>query len=169
MGSLGIVAALDALPKLVDLADKLTSAKDEASRNQLLIEFQRAVIQAQSESMSLSAQLRGLRDEVDSLYGQLATLRNWEAESANFHRLQIQNGVFVVERNGSTGQYRNRETYCTHCFSNSKLSLLQYRATGMRRGSLVCPACTHVVEFSHYVDEEPGFDPANPFGHRKQP
>ena len=68
---MGIETALSALPSLATVAEKLLGAKSEADKQALLLDFQRAIIAAQGETMSLQNQLARARSDIERLQREL--------------------------------------------------------------------------------------------------
>jgi hypothetical protein len=147
---------VDNLAGLLTLGEKLASVKSEGERNALLVEFQKAIIGAQAQNMSLLTELGGALQDVRRLEEQLAAKEDWTVERQRFELRQVAAGVFCcVEKEYGAEPAEGVPKYCHNCFQRGRKSLLQPGASKeLHRGvSLTCqdPSCKARVEFWEFL------------------
>lgn len=150
-----LTAIIAAIPSLAKAGADIASTSDEKQRNAQLIEFQRVVIQLQTNLASIQIQNASLLRDKNNLEQQIMQLKNWDAESQKYELREISAGIFArVQQHSPATPLKSAHKFCAKCFEEQQKSILQFQAVEVgRKRSLVCQRCKSVVEFRTYVDE----------------
>lgn len=150
-----MIEAISALSGLVGLGEKLITAKTEAEKQKLLIDFQRAIITAQGDTMSLQTQLASARGEIEQLKKELQTKQDWAEERQQYALRQVAEGVFCYVEKDAEGAPMPLRKYCPNCMERGRRSLLTLLpAKEFYQGiALVCheQACKARFEFGDFL------------------
>jgi hypothetical protein len=133
-----IVTGLAAIGKL---AADIAAANDTTKRNALLIEFQKALIEAQSTTFSEQLKNASLANRNQELEAECARLREQVAALGQFDLVEISHGLFARVGSGSTEPLKSAHKYCATCFDNGRKSVLQLQLGEMRKRGLYCANC----------------------------
>jgi len=150
---MGIETALSALPSLATVAEKLLGAKSEADKQALLLDFQRAIIAAQGETMSLQNQLARARSDIERLQRELEQREDWAHERSKYEVRQVAEGVFCFMDKAASGNAKDLPKYCATCMERGRKSLLQLHAEFYQGVALLChdQSCKARLEFSDFL------------------
>lgn len=135
-----IGTAVSSLRAAGDIAKGLISLKTMAEVQAKAIELNEKIIDAQHRIFEANATQTALIDRIRELEGQVAKMKDWDAQKERYQLKTPHPGIAVYAlkkamSNGETAHY-----LCANCFQNGKRSFLQY---GDREGwvTIVCSAC----------------------------
>lgn len=145
--------ALSSLSTALTIGKSLIVIRDSAKLQEAVIQFNSAIIDAQSKIMASQNEQTALTAKIDELEKECMHLKNWEAERKKYTRKEIAPGVFTYVENNFVGKLQNAHKYCCNCFDNFKKSTLQqFRIDiGVKFGLSCHNKCPDLV-FRHYID-----------------
>ena len=147
-----LIAGLSSLAKIVG---DIAATSDAAKRNALLIEFQRALIDAQSVTATEQVKNAQLVARNQELEAECTRLKAWSAEAERYTLTEISRGVFAYVELGGKEKMQSTVKLCTNCFERREKSVLQQAHEDVgRKRSLTCNRCKAKVIFHSYRDEE---------------
>lgn len=148
--------ALTSLSTALTIGKSLVETSDTTKRQDLLMQFNSAIIDAQSKIMSFQEEKSVLKDKIEELENECKHLKSWDAEREKYTSREIAFGVFAYIEKNYEGHLGNAHKYCYNCFDNYKKSTLQHAADHKQnRGNistLTCPNGCPRLEFSHYKE-----------------
>ena len=145
--------ALTSLNTAMGLGKTLIDVRDFAKGQDTLIEFNKAIINAQGQIMAAQQEQMALTQKVAELEQECMSLKNWEAEREKYTRTEIATGVFAYIEKDYVGKLENAHKLCCNCFDNQKKSTLQQ--FHIREGRFVGLSCHHNcpdLKFRYYSD-----------------
>ncbi|MHB8988574.1 MAG: hypothetical protein ACYC6S_07300 [Desulfobulbia bacterium] len=125
--------ALSSLSAALNIGKTLVDINDATKRQEALIQFNSAIIDAQSKIMASQSERSALTTKIDELEKECMRLKNWEAEREKYSRKEIAPGVFAYIENNFVGNIENSHKYCCNCFDNYRKSTLQQFQTTVGR------------------------------------
>ena len=130
-----------ALSGLSNLGKAIAEATDASQRKAQLIEFQDAIINANTMIASVQQQNSSLLREKDDLEKQIVQLKNWEAEKRRYSLITIHGGLVVYAVKESMSNGETPHSLCANCFNGGKKFFLN-TIDGTRGFSmLACSDC----------------------------
>jgi hypothetical protein len=145
--------ALSALSTALNLGKSLVEIRDSAKLQEAVIQFNSAIIDAQSKIMYSQNEQAALKAKINELEEECERLKNWETEREKYTRTEIASGVFVYIENNYVGKFQNAHKYCCNCFDNYKKSILQqFHITKGRKIGLSCHNKCPDLVFRYYID-----------------
>lgn len=152
-----IAAAVSSLKAASDIAKGLLSLHTAAEVQSKALELNQALIDAQHQIFAANAAQSELIDRVRELEGEIARMKNWDAEKQRYKLAAPFPGcmVFAVQKsmsNGETAHY-----LCATCFNRGQPSILQSREGRMTKegrvfSSFICTACKSEA-FTQYMNK----------------
>lgn len=133
-----------ALSGLSNLGKAIAEATDASQRRAQLIEFQDAIINANTMIASVQQQNLSLLREKDDLEKQIVQLKNWDAEKQRYALVSIFEGTAsVIAMKESISNGEPPHWLCPNCFQSGKKSFLHpYREDRQPlRFGVSCSAC----------------------------
>ena len=132
-------ALLAAIPGLAKAGADIASASDEAKRNAQLIEFQKALINANALIASVQQQNASLLREKDDLEKQIMQLENWKAEKDRYTMVTVFEAATVYSLKESMSNGEPPHFICPVCYQRGHKTLLQPKKAGTGFVHLYCP------------------------------
>jgi len=145
--------ALTSLNTAMGLGKTLLDIRDFAKAQETLIEFNKAIIDAQSQIMAAQNEQSSLKQQVDELKQECMRLKDWGSEREQYIRKEIAPGAFAYIPKDHMGRLENAHKLCCNCFDQQKKSTLQqYDVTGTRYKALACHNKCPEIKFRYYMD-----------------
>ena len=132
-------ALLAAIPGLAKAGADIASASDEAKRNTQLIEFQKALINANALIASVQQQNASLLREKDDLEKQIMQLENWKTEKDRYIMVTVFNAATVYSLKESMSSGEPPHYICPVCYQRGHKTLLQPKKASTGFVHLYCP------------------------------
>ena len=128
---------------LAKLGTDIASAKDEAERNKLLIEFQKSVIAANFQVATLQQDVSTLKGTIEDLKRDAVRKENWESESKRYVLYKPFSGVVVYALKEGMSNGEPAHYLCANCFNEGQRTLLYFATVpgNNRDGALACKSC----------------------------
>ena len=131
--------ALSSLSTALNIGKSLAKNRDSAKFQETFMQFNSAIIDAQSKIISSQNEQSALATQIDKLEKECMRLKNWEAEMERYARKEIAPGVFAYIEKSFVGQLQNAHKYCCNCFDNyNKSTLQQFKIAAGRKIGLSC-------------------------------
>ena len=145
--------ALSSLSTALDIGKRLSEIQDSAKLQVSIMEFNNAIIDAQSKILSSQNEQTQLTAQVQELKNEIEILRSWAADRDKYVRTEIASGIFVYLQEPQEGNYQSAHKFCCNCFDNFKKSTLQqFLIDVRRRKGLSCHnGCPDLI-FNNYID-----------------
>lgn len=143
--------ALSSLSVALNVAKSLVGIRDFAKLQEALVQFNSAIIDAQSKIISSQNVQSALTASVDELEKECVRLKNWKAEREKYTRKEIGPGAFVYIANDYVGKFQSAHKYCCDCFDSYKKSTLQQSKPSINIKLSCHNKCPDLV-FHHYID-----------------
>lgn len=145
--------ALASLGTALNIGKNLIGISDSAKLQEAVIQFNSAIIDAQSKIMSSQNEQSALTAKINELEQECVRLKNWETEQQEYSRKEIAPGNFAYVANNIMDNFENTHKYCCNCFEKYIKSTLQQgiKHDHRRLITLVCPnGCPELV-FIYYI------------------
>ena len=141
-----LTALLAAIPGLAKAGADIATASDEAKRNAQLIEFQKAIINANALIASVQQQNASLLRDKDDLENQIMCMKNWDAEKQRYALTPIwdRSVIFALKEIMSNGEPPHY--LCPNCFNNNQKSILHPYETKDGYWGFSCPICPTKIQ-----------------------
>ncbi len=147
--------AVSAFSAAIEAGKALVGARDSAKAQEHLIEFNNAIIEAQSLLNSALAENAALTSEVNELKQECVRLQAWDADKERYTLTEITPGAFVYLDGEASGPLENSHKLCCNCFEQKrKATLQQFRIEQGWKYGLKCPNNCPDIVFTHYKDQE---------------
>ncbi len=145
--------ALSSLSVALDVGKSIAGIRDSAKLQEAVMQFNSAIIDAQSKIISSQHEQSALSTKIDELEKECMRLKNWEAKREKYTRKEIAAGVFAYIDNNFVGKIENTHKYCCNCFDNYKESTLQQFdiEVGSKIGLSCHNKCPDLI-FNYYID-----------------
>jgi hypothetical protein len=138
-----LVTAANSLKIAGQIAIGLMNLKTTTEVQAKAIELNQLILSAQTELFAANAAQTSLIDEVRELKGEIARMKNWEAEKQRYELAAPFPGcmVYALKRSMSNGQPPHY--LCTNCYQKGQPSILQARGqsgpVALRFAAYCCP------------------------------
>jgi hypothetical protein len=129
--------------------------RDAAKLNDKIVEFQQAMIEANSHVIAAQQEYFSMARDVQKLKDDNKRLKDWSAEKTKYQLREIGEGVFVYMENDTVGTFESAHKFCCNCFDQEIKSLLQQSREPSRRVGLNCIRCKAKLVFDCYKDWKP--------------
>jgi len=145
--------ALTSLNTAMGLGKTLLDIRDFAKAQETLIEFNKAIIDAQSQIMAAQNEQLSLKQQIDELKQECVRFKDWSSERQQYTRKEIGPGVFAYVENECVGKFESAHKLCCNCFDHQKKSTLQQSniVTDSRYTVLTCHNKCPDLKFKHYL------------------
>jgi hypothetical protein len=141
-----IGGALNAFNAMKNIAQAMIGLRDAQAFNAKLIEFNGALIEAQTRVFAVNEERTTLIERVHELEARIAEIEGWKAEKNRYELKEMarQNFAYVLkpEAQGSEPSH----WLCPHCYQNVKKSILQGLDSAAFGWSHTCPSCKLEVQ-----------------------
>jgi hypothetical protein len=139
--------ALASLSTALNIGKSLVEIRDSAKLQEAMIQFNSAIIDAQSKIMSSQKEQSVMSAKINELEQECMRLKNWDTERQQYSRKEIGSGNFAYVENNFVGKLQNAHKLCCNCFEKyTKSTLQQVNIPVGRLVSLVCPnGCPKLV------------------------
>ena len=162
-----ISAGLGSLKAAFDITKGLNAASTQASVNEVKIELQQHIIEAQQAlSAANEAQSAGAR-RIAELEAEIVRMKNWESERQRYQMKRFTPGsvAYCLKPEMAEGEAPHR--ICPHCYQEGKKGFLQATAKIEGRGRVhQCTSCRAEVvlgsEMADAADPAPTSDWTGP-------
>jgi hypothetical protein len=134
-----IAAAVSSLKAAGDIAKGLLSLKTMAEVQSKAIELNQQIIDAQHQIFSANAAQAALVDEVRDLKGQLARMKDWDAQKKRYQLKSPFPGAMAYAVKKEMNEGEPPHYLCTSCFQKEERSILQNGQNKEGWTLLVCP------------------------------
>jgi hypothetical protein len=139
-----IAAVLSSFNALKNIAQAMIGLHDTQALQLKIIEFNGALIDAQTKIFSINEERSALIERVRELEEQVADLEAWETEKQRYELKSIARGSYAYELKPETQGAEPPHRICAHCYQRGKKSILQQEPRvgwfGLSPCS-VCPEC----------------------------
>ena len=135
-----------ALGGLANIGKAIAEASDASQRKSQLIEFQNAIINANTMIASVQQQNASLLRAKDDLEKQVVQLKHWEAERQRYSLVTVLDGIVVYALKESMSRSEAPHWLCTNCFSGGKKSFLNTIGGARNFSMLTCPSCNSKLQ-----------------------
>lgn len=133
------------------IAAGINALKNEVDRNQAVSRILEALIQVQSEALSLQENQLQLGKTIQELEKERDRLKDWQIEKSRYELMEIARGVFARVEKGSVGNWQSTQKFCATCFEQNKKAPLQQEDAQGRRVALLCHLCKSTIVFNSYL------------------
>ena len=135
-----VFAGLSAFKAMLDTAKALKDMNDAAVRGAASIELTEKILAAQASQMTLSEEVRELKEEI-------VRFETWQTEKEKYELQSLGGHAFVRMLKPEARDSEPPHWICTNCFSNKKISPLQFRGIVKDRVGhhWECPACKTLI------------------------
>lgn len=135
-----IAAGYAALTAAFTLAKGLKDVNDQVKINEIVIELQGRIMEAQEA-------VRDGREKMSALEDELRRLSDWSNEAQRYKLVEFGNGRFCYEIKEEEMRDEPFHLLCPACFTNRKKSILQYAFTSTLGEHHKCPNCGTDFQF----------------------
>jgi hypothetical protein len=104
--------ALSSLGTALNIGKSLIEIRDSTKLQEAVIQFNIAIIDAQSKIMASQNEQTALTAKIDELEKECMRLKNWESEREKYTRNEIAVEIFAYVENEFVGQFQNAHKYC---------------------------------------------------------
>jgi hypothetical protein len=159
-----ISAAVTSLRVASDIAKGLISLHTMTEVQSKAIELNQAIIDAQHRIFEANASQTALIDRIRELEGQVARMKDWDAQKQRYKLKHPQNGGLVYALQKAMSNSEPPHYICTSCFERGERSILQevlpkkdeYSAAwGCSRCKALAPTGYRNVPEPQYAEEIP--------------
>lgn len=136
-----ISAAISGLKNVKELVQDLLKLKFSAEVQAKVIELQSQILSAQSSALDAQAEQAEVGNRLESFHKELARLKAWEEERAQYVLKEISAGAFVYVAKDRLKPDEPIPWLCCQCYQDGFKSILQF--SGYDKGSKVhlCNRC----------------------------
>ncbi|MFI5020606.1 MAG: hypothetical protein ACHQRJ_02990 [Alphaproteobacteria bacterium] len=136
-----IAAAISSFSALKDIAQAMIGLRDAQAFQAKLIEFNSALIDAQTKVFSVNEERTTLIERVRALEQELVSIKAWEAEKQRYQLEELPPGVFVYALKPEMAAGEPSHRICQTCYQRGKKSLLQASEPTSGQQHLTCHEC----------------------------
>lgn len=140
-----ITAALSAVKSAGKLARGLVDLMRSADRQQILIEFNEQLLNAQAALFDANAKYEELAQIKSDLERQLMEKENWTREAARYELKELVPGVFVYAVKPGMEAGGPDHYLCPHCFEKEQRAIMSLPGPGWTK--YVCHQCKYEAVF----------------------
>jgi len=150
-----IGAALSSLKLAGEIAKTMIGLRDAQAFNAKLIEFQTAIMDAQSSALTAQQESAVLVERIRALEAEVASFKNWEAEKQRYQLEMFPPGILIPVLKPIMANGEPPHRICPTCYAREKKSFLQKTGTSNGQESLICHECKTQLHVGNYVPEPP--------------
>lgn len=135
-------AAAGSLKVASDIARAILDLRDETKIRAKVMELQRAIIDAQSSTLSAQTDALAQIGRVRELEQRIVELEDWAREKERYELYKVKEGVFTYALKETMSQGEPPHQICAKCYQDGVKSILQeqHRVVG-RLVELICHRC----------------------------
>ena len=146
-----IAAAVGSLKAAGDIAQGLISLKTMTEVQTIAIKLNQQLIAAQHQIFAANAAQTALVERVRELEGQIAAMKNWDAEKQRYKLVTPHNGVTVYALQKAMSNGEPPHYICANCFQDGKRAILAYSTSKDGFIAIVCAACKFSAQTRYRV------------------
>jgi hypothetical protein len=160
-----IAGALGSLNTLKNLAQAMIGLRDAQAFQAKLIEFQSAVLDAQSSVFAANEERTALVEKVRELEADMARLKAWETEKQRYKLERLEPGIFVYSLKPEMAAGEPAHTICQTCYQRGSKSILHGSEPMNGLQELTCFECGTKLIAGRFQSRGPGraISDYNPF------
>jgi hypothetical protein len=136
-----IASALTSFKALKDIAQAMISLRDSNAFHAKLIEFNSALIDAQTKVFAVNQERSTLIERVRDLEAKIAEMEGWEAEKQRYELKEVGTRVFAYVVKQEAQGPEPPHWICPSCYQNHQKSILQGFESHSFGWSHRCPSC----------------------------
>ena len=142
-----IAAALSSFDALKNIAKSMIALRDSQALQAKIIEFNEALIDAQTKIFSVNEERSTLIERVRDLEKQVIQLETWDAEKKRYELKAFARGAFAYALKPEAQGAEPPHQICAACYERGKKSILQRVPSNTARMALGmgatyrCPEC----------------------------
>ncbi|MFK4062200.1 hypothetical protein [Brucella anthropi] len=143
-----IASGYTALTAAFNLAKGLKDVHDQVKVNEVLIELQAKILEAQEA-------VRDGRDKLETAEQELKAYKDWDVVSSRYQLKDFGGQTYAYELKQEAANGQPWHIACPNCFVGRKLSILQYDDIYYGRKGFKCTSCDTLVRLgkSDYYKE----------------
>lgn len=141
-----ITAALAGIKGLLDIVKDLSTLRTEEEVKTVRAALNGEILKVQNTALDLVAAREADRERIAELESEIERIRDWSEVKERYALAELVPGSFAyVETPSDDEELRAPPYFCTNCFEDERLSVLQIG--GVRHGHSVhtCPRCNNQV------------------------
>lgn len=146
MGS--IASALSSFNVLIDIAKAMITLRDAQAIQAKVIEFNRAMLDAQREMFAVNNERSALIERIRNLEKEIADLKAWETEKQRYEMKKRPSGSIVYALKAEMQGTEPPHEICAACYKRGKAFILQPVAGSTASAHLGIPKKLHCPECS---------------------
>lgn len=159
-----IAAALSSFNTLKNIAQAMVTLRDANALQTKVIEFNGALIDAQTQIFAVNQERTSLIDQIGQLEKEVANLKAWEREKERYQLQQVPPGSFVYRLKQGMEAGEPPHSICERCYQQGKKSILHQSATNSGLYHLKCNGCGTDMRVGHYNPPPPISRSGTPWG-----
>lgn len=136
-----ISTAVSSLKAVKDIAQGMIELKSLADVQTKVIELQNQILLAQSSALDAKAEYSALLDRVETLQKEIARLKAWEQERANYVLKEVSQGNFAYVLKDDTKTEEPQHWLCCQCFNDGYKSVIQFSGHKEFHKVFLCNRC----------------------------
>jgi hypothetical protein len=146
-----IAAALSSFNTLKNIAQAMITLRDAQALQTKIIEFNGALIEAQTKIFEVHQERTALVEEIGALKAEITALKNWEAEKQRYQLEELPPGVFVYRLKLGMADGEPPHCICERCCQEGKKALLHRdeEVNGIYR--LKCNRCGTILDAGRWI------------------
>lgn len=129
-----VAAAIQGIKTTIDIAKGFNNLKNDNDKNLAISEVINKLIEAQNKMLQMQHTIRELTDQIESN-------KSWDEERSKYELKEIDDKVYVYMERNDSNHNKPRPYFCTNCFLNKKISILQRSHISLAGTNYECPAC----------------------------
>jgi hypothetical protein len=144
-----IGAGLSSLNAALDLAKGLNATATQATINDVKIELQQRILDAQGALHAANTAQSASADRIRDLEQQIVQLKDWETEKEQYELKQVVVGIVAYMPKPGVPAAQTPHYLCANCFEHGRKRYLQRRHVSDDRASfLQCNECKADLKIS---------------------
>lgn len=141
MDMASIAAAISSLKVAGDIAVGLINLKSATDVNTIAVELNQKILAAQHALFEANATQTALVERIRELEGQIAAMKDWDAQKKRYKLVTPYTGVTVYAMQQSMCDGEPPHYICANCFQNNKRSMLAHTTNKEGWVAIVCAVC----------------------------
>lgn len=137
-----IGAALSSFNTLKNIAQSMVALHDSQTVQSKVIEFNGALIDAQTKIFAVNEERTTLIDRVRELEKQVADLKAWEAEKQRYEMVALAPNVIAYAAKEAMRGSEPMHLFCGNCFNKGQKLFLQQTIRGDEYDRYRCNGCS---------------------------
>jgi hypothetical protein len=154
-----ILTLIASVKAAVDIARGMKALSDEVDSKEKASKLYDAIIEIQSQALSLQAQYQELLESNKNLTNELMEVQKWNQVESSYELTKLSNGVFVYSYKVSNQNIEPAHYACPKCFQSKKKSILQPLRRIGNNTVHKCPECKDSFHIPLPADTPPEQSP----------